>query len=221
MNTEDDFDTFLLKMCVTRRVSHSIKAAALLSESRNRWQCYKGELTENALLDKAAKLAATKHQLLADPKKPAPLVNAHTKSLSRELAKLTKRLRQFPSTGVGAAGPAEAGEDDEGEEEGSLVTEPLEQWLKQMIKGSPSTPKPQTPKPSASKVQKPSPRIGKSSAASLIPRPTTSKLRVVQKPATRKYRERLDELRNTLEELNKKREERTEKFETVTRLGRF
>ena len=159
-------------------------------------QWYKGELTENALLDKAAKLAATKHQLLADPKKPAPLVNAHTK--------LTKRLRQFPSAGVGAAGPAEAGGDDEGEEEGSLVTGPVEQWLKQMIIGSPSTPKPQTPKPSASKVQKPSPRIGKSSAASLIPRPTTSKRRVVQKPATRKYRERLDELRDTLEELNKK-----------------
>ena len=87
-------------------------------------QWYKGELTENAMLDKAAKLAATKHQLLADPKKPAPLVNAHTRSLSRELAKLTKRLRQFPSAGVGAAGPAEAGGDDEGEEEGSLVTGP-------------------------------------------------------------------------------------------------
>ena len=53
-------------------------------------QWYKGELTENALLDKAAKLAAKKHQLLADPSKPAPLINAHTKSLSRELVKLTK-----------------------------------------------------------------------------------------------------------------------------------
>ena len=180
-------------------------------------------MTENALLDKAAKLAAKKHQLLANPSKPAPLINAHTKSLSRELAKLTKQLRQFPSAGVGVAGAAEAGGDDEEEEEGNMVTGPVEQWLKQMIKGSPSMPKPQTPKPSTSKVQKPSLRKGKSSATSLIPRPMTSKGKssVVQKPATRKYRERLDELRNTLEELNKKREERTEKFETVTRLGRF
>ena len=34
--------------------------------------------------------------------------------------------------------PGEEGE----EEEGDLVTGPVEQWLKRMIKGSPSTPKP-------------------------------------------------------------------------------
>ena len=107
---------------------------------------------------------------------------------------------------MGAAGAAEVGGDDEEEEEGNMVMGPVEQWLKQMIKGSPSMPKPETPKPSTSKVQKPSPRKGKSSATSSIPRPMTSKGKssVVQKPATRKYRERLDELRNTLEELNKK-----------------
>ena len=62
--------------------------------------------------------------------------------LSQELTKLTKRIRQFPGgAGVGAPGgpPGEEGE----EEEGDLVTGPVEQWLKRMIKGSPSTPKPQ------------------------------------------------------------------------------
>ena len=104
-------------------------------------QYYKGELTENALLNKAATLAAKKHVLLGDPQLPPALVNAQTKPLSHELTKLTKRIRQFPGgVGVGAPGgpPGEEGEEDEGD----LVTGPVEQWLKRMIKGSPSTPKP-------------------------------------------------------------------------------
>ena len=104
-------------------------------------QYYKGELTENALLNKAAKLAAQKHVLLANPEVPPALVNAQTKPLSQELIKLTKRIRQFPGgVGVGAPG-APPGEDEE-EDPGDLVTGPVEQWLKRMIKGSPSTPKP-------------------------------------------------------------------------------
>ena len=59
-------------------------------------QYYKGELTENALLNKAATLASKKHLLLADPQLPPALVNAKTKPLSQELTKLTKRIRQFP-----------------------------------------------------------------------------------------------------------------------------
>ena len=105
-------------------------------------QYYKGELTENALLNKAATLAAKKHVLLADPQLPPALVNAQTKPLSQELTNLTKRIRQCPGgVGVGAPGgpPGEEGEEDEG----YLVTGPVEQWLKRMIKGSPSTP--QTP----------------------------------------------------------------------------
>ena len=104
-------------------------------------QYYKGELTENALLNKAATLAAKKHVLLADPQLPPAVVNAQTKPMSQELTKLTKRIRQFPGgVGVGAPG-AQPGEEGE-EEEGDLVTGPVEQWLKRMIKGSPSTPKP-------------------------------------------------------------------------------
>ena len=104
-------------------------------------QYYKGGLTENALLNKAAKLAAQKHVLLANPQLPPAVVNAQTKPLSQELIKLTKRIRQFPGgVGVGAPG-APPGEDEE-EEAGDLVTGPVEQWLKRMIKGGPSAPKP-------------------------------------------------------------------------------
>ena len=104
-------------------------------------QYYKGELTENALLNKAATLAAQKHVLLANPQLPPAVVNAKTKPLSQELTKLTKRIRQFPGgVGVGAPG-APPGEEEE-EEAGDLVNGPVEQWLKRMIKGSPSTPKP-------------------------------------------------------------------------------
>jgi len=104
-------------------------------------QYYKGELNENALLNKAATLASEKHLLLTNPQLPPALVNAKTKPLSQELTKLTKRIRQFPGgADVGAPGgpPGEEGE----EEEGDLVTGPVEEWLKCMIKGSPSTPKP-------------------------------------------------------------------------------
>jgi len=103
-------------------------------------QYYKGELTENALLNKAATLAAKKHVLLANPQLPPALVNVQTKPLSQELTKLTKRICQFPGgVGVGAPG-GPPGEEEE--EAGDLVTGPVERWLKRMIKGSPSTPKP-------------------------------------------------------------------------------
>ena len=107
-------------------------------------QYYKGELTENALFNKAASLAAQKHVLLSQPKLPASVVNAKTKPISRELTKLTRRLRQFLG-GMGAPGGA-PGDDDERDEEdeGDLVTGPVEQWLKRMIKGTPSTPKAHT-----------------------------------------------------------------------------
>ena len=123
-------------------------------------QYYKGELTENALLNKAATLASKKLLLLADPQIPPALVNAKTKPLSQELTKLTKRIRQFPGgAGVGAPG-GRPGEEGEEEEEGDLVTGPVEQWLKRMIKGSPSTPKPHIT-PSAKK--------GKAASTSKIP----------------------------------------------------
>ena len=145
-------------------------------------QYYKGELTENALLNKAATLAAKKPVLLANPQLPPALVNAQTKPLSQELTKLTKRIRQFPGgVGVGAPGGPPG---DEGEEEaGDLVTGPVEQWLKRMIKGSPSTPKPPIT---------PATKKGKGAA-------TTSKIPVLKKatPSTSRgdIRSRLEAVR--------------------------
>ena len=151
-------------------------------------QYYKGELTENALLNKAATLAAQKHVLVANPQLPPAVVNAQTKPMSQELTKLTKRIRQFPGgVGVGAPG-APPGEEEE--EAGDLVTGPVEQWLKRMIKGSPSTPKPPIT---------PATKKGKGAA-------TTSKIPIVKKGSpsisrgdTRSRLEAIREQRKTLE----------------------
>ena len=53
---------------------------------------YKGELTENSQLNKAATLVAKKHLWLKSGL-PAPIVNANIKPMGQELAKLTKRIR--------------------------------------------------------------------------------------------------------------------------------
>ena len=153
-------------------------------------QYYKGELTENALLNKAATLAAQKHVLLANPQLPPALVNAQTKPMSQELTKLTKRIRQFPGgVGVGAPG-GPPGEEEE--EAGDLVTGPVEQWLKRMIKGSPSTPKPPIT---------PTTKKGKGAA-------TTSKIPIVKKgsPSTSRgdIRSRLEAIREQRKTLEKK-----------------
>ena len=151
-------------------------------------QYYKGELTENALLNKAATLAAQKHVLLANPQLPPALVNAQTKPLSQELTKLTKRIRQFPGgVGVGAPG-APPGEEEE--EAGDLVTGPVEQWLKRMIKGSPSTPKPPI---------SPATKKGKGAA-------TTSKIVKKGSPSTSRgdIRSRLEAIREQRKILEKK-----------------
>ena len=152
-------------------------------------QYYKGELTENALLNKAATLAAQKHVLLANPQLPPAVVNAQTKPLSQELTKLTKRIRQFPGgVGVGAPG-APPGEEEE--EAGDLVTGPVEQWLKRMIKGSPSTPKPSIT---------PATKKGKGAAA------TTSKIPKKGSPSTSRgdTRSRLEAIREQRKTLGKK-----------------
>ena len=153
-------------------------------------QYYKGELTENALLNKAGTLAAKKHVLLASPQLPPALVNAQTKPLSQELTKLTKRIRQFPG-GVGVGAPAGPPGEEE-EEAGDLVTGPVEQWLKRMIKGSPSTPKPPIT---------PATKKGKGAA-------TTSKIPILKKgsPSTSRgdTRSRLEAIREQRKTLEKK-----------------
>ena len=121
---------------------------------------------------------------------PPALVNAQTKPLSQELTKLTKRIRQFPGgVGVGAPGgpPGEEGEEGAGD----LVTGPVEQWLKRMIKGSPSTPKPPIT---------PATKKGKGAA-------TTSKIPILKKeaPSSRgDIRSRLEAIRERRKTLEKK-----------------
>ena len=154
-------------------------------------QYYKGELTENALLNKAATLVAKKHVLLANPQLPPALVNAQTKPLSQELIKLTKRIRQFPGgVGVGAPGALGGPPGEEEEEAGDLVTGPVEQWLKRMIKGSPSTPKPPIT---------PATKKGKGAA-------TTSKIVKKGSPSTSRgdTRSRLEAIREQRKTLEKK-----------------
>ena len=158
-------------------------------------QYYKGELTENALLNKAANLAAQKHVLLSNPKLPASIVNAYTKPISRELTKLTRRLRQFPG---GAGAPGGAPGDDE-DDEGGLITGPVEQWLKRMIKGTPSTPK--AHKTATGSIKK---KGQPSTSGSKIPVPKKSKtgtpLTAQEEDDLAQRLEALRERRKTLEE---------------------
>ena len=90
-------------------------------------QWYKGELTSNALLNRAGHLAAKKKHLLADPSLDAAQAVQQTQPLSRALREATKRLRQLP----GAEGPGVAV--DEEEEDENLVSTALEKWMKRMV----------------------------------------------------------------------------------------
>ena len=110
-------------------------------------QWYKGELTSNALLNRAGHLAAKKKRLLADPSLDAAQAVQQTQPLSRALCEATKRLRQLP----GAEGPGVAV--DEEKEDENLVSTALEKWMKRMVqsglKREPKTPRqpPPTPPP--------------------------------------------------------------------------
>ena len=90
---------------------------------------------------------------------------------------------------MGAPG-APPGEDEE-EEAGDLVTGPVEQWLKRMIKGSPSTPKPPIT---------PATKKGKGAAA------TTGKIVKKGSPSTSRgdSRSRLEAIREQRKALEKK-----------------
>ena len=103
-------------------------------------QWYKGELTSNALLNRAGHLAAKKKRLLADPSLDAAQAVQQTQPLSRALREATKRLRQLP----GAEGPGVAV--DEEEEDENLVSTALEKWMKRMVQSGlqrePKTPRP-------------------------------------------------------------------------------
>ena len=108
-------------------------------------QWYKGELTSNALLNRARHLAAKKKRLLVDPSLDAAQAVQQTQPLSRALREATKRLRQLP----GAEGPGVAV--DKEEEDENLVSTALEKWMKRMVqsglKREPKMPCPAPPTP--------------------------------------------------------------------------
>ena len=87
---------------------------------------YKGKLTENALLNKAGRLAAEEHLILNDPNIPASMAVKMVKPIAREEGKLVKRLR------TGTSGPIayQGTEEPEG-----MVDAPVENLLKKILKG--------------------------------------------------------------------------------------
>ena len=96
-------------------------------------QYYKGEITDNALLNKAGRLAAESHVILGDKSIPDSIAIKQIKPLARQRGRLTKRIRQI---GPLSSNSAAVGEEEEEEEEGDLVKGPLETMFKQLIKNT-------------------------------------------------------------------------------------
>ena len=95
-------------------------------------QYYKGEITDNALLNKAGRLAAESHVILQDKSIPDSIAMKKIKPLARQRVRLTKRIRHIGSLSSNSADVSE----DEEEEEGALVKGPLETMFKQLIKNA-------------------------------------------------------------------------------------
>jgi len=87
---------------------------------------YKGKLSENALLNKAGRLAAEEHLICNDPNIPASMAVKMVKLIAREEGKLVKRLR------TGTSGPIayQSTEEPEG-----MADAPVENLLKKILKG--------------------------------------------------------------------------------------
>ena len=139
---------------------------------------YKGQMTENALLNKAGRLAAEEHLILKDKRIPDSMAIKMTKPLSSEQGRLVKRIR------TGKTGPMtfQGTEEPEG-----MVDAPIERLLKEIIKKEPPAPvivqpgpsgiKKKTPKPGPSGIKKetkgtkppipPKPSAGKGSKKTL------------------------------------------------------
>ena len=100
----------------------------------NRLQDYnKGQITENALLDKAGRLAAEEHLILKDRRIPDSMAVKMTKPLATEESKLVKRIRTGKSGPISYQGTTQP--------EG-MVDAPVENLLKQILKGASKEPAP-------------------------------------------------------------------------------
>ena len=122
------------------------------------FQYYKGEITDNALLNKAGRLAAESHMIVHDKSIPDLIAIKKIKPLARQRGRLTKCIRQI---GPLSSNSVDVGEEIDEEEEGDLVKGPLETMFKELIKNASRGTK--TPKikeeatPSTSGVKKKSP----------------------------------------------------------------
>ena len=109
---------------------------------------YKGQMTENALLNKAGRLAAEEHLILKDKRIPDSMAIKMTKPLSSEQGRLVKRIR------TGKTGPMTFRGTEEPE---GMVDAPIERLLKEIIKKEPPAPVIIQPGPSGVKTPKPGP----------------------------------------------------------------
>jgi len=87
---------------------------------------YKGQITQNALLNKAGRLAAEEHLILKDGRIPDSMAVKMTKPIATEESKLVKRIR------TGTRGPISYQGTTEPE---GMADAPVENLLKQIIKG--------------------------------------------------------------------------------------
>ena len=135
---------------------------------------YKGQMTENALLNKAGRLAAEEHLILKDKRIPDSMAVKMTKPLSSEQGRLAKRIR------TGKTGPMtfQGTEEPEG-----MVDAPVERLLKEIIKKEPPAPVIIQPGPSGIKKEKKTPKPGpsgnkketKGTKPPIPPKPSSSK----------------------------------------------
>ena len=135
---------------------------------------YKGQMTENALLNKAGRLAAEEHLILKDKRIPDSMAIKMTKPLSSEQGRLVKRIR------TGKTGPLTFRGTEEPE---GMVDAPIERLLKEIIKKEPPAPVVIQPGPSGIKKEKKSPKPGpsgikketKGTKPPIPPKPSTGK----------------------------------------------
>ena len=155
-------------------------------------QWYKGELTSNALLNRAGHLAAKKKRLLAGPSLETAQAVQQTQPLSRALREATKRLRQLP----GAEGSGVAV--DEEEEDENLVSTALEKWMKRMVQSGLKR-ETKTPRPAPPPTPPPPPATArpalKHPAATVAAKKTTTK-----KPGPSAKKKKKSFMRGMLEE---------------------
>ena len=135
---------------------------------------YKGQMTENALLDKAGRLAAEEHLILNDKRIPDSMAVKMSKPLSSEQGRLVKRIR------TGKTGPLTFRGTEEPE---GMVDAPVERLLKEIIKKEYPAPVVVQPGPSGIKREKRTPKPGpsgikkesKGTKPPIPPKPSTGK----------------------------------------------